>query len=313
MATDLLLYAQFKASKTGKTGLTPTIDVWKVAKADLTITQIVTGGSCTEIGRGLYGYRIAAATPLTHDYLGVIMTSDATVDDQQLPALRFDYGESRATEFAYLDATISSRNATTPPTAAANATAVRSELATELARVDVAVSSVVTAFLDALLAGHTIAGSVAAALAAAGAAGDPMTNPASGYATGSLGELIMHLATYPVIVHRDTTDQYGNVYVTQSCDYYAEDGRALTWTKATWPVLTGATVVLRVNTGTARVDLPCTVTAAQTVQLELSASQVDSLGVGVMAFDLLATLDNGHDVDLYLQQMLTVTSVLAAP
>jgi hypothetical protein len=46
---------------------------------------------------------------------------------------------------AYLDATISSRLAAagyaTPPTASANATAVRSELATELSRIDVAVSS----------------------------------------------------------------------------------------------------------------------------------------------------------------------------
>jgi hypothetical protein len=40
-----------------------------------------------------------------------------------------------------LDVAVSTRNATTPPTAAANATAVRSELATELARIDAAVSS----------------------------------------------------------------------------------------------------------------------------------------------------------------------------
>lgn len=42
---------------------------------------------------------------------------------------------------ANLDATVSSRNATTPPTPAANAAQVRTELTTELGRIDVAVSS----------------------------------------------------------------------------------------------------------------------------------------------------------------------------
>ena len=56
--------------------------------------------------------------------------------------------DTNSTKLANLDATVSSRLATsgytaptTPPTAAANATAVRTELATELARVDVATST----------------------------------------------------------------------------------------------------------------------------------------------------------------------------
>jgi len=56
--------------------------------------------------------------------------------------------DSNSSKLANLDATVSSRLATsgytaptTPPTAAANATAVRAELATELARVDAAVST----------------------------------------------------------------------------------------------------------------------------------------------------------------------------
>jgi hypothetical protein len=55
--------------------------------------------------------------------------------------LAADYTPTRAAKLDNLDATVSSRNATTPPTAAANASAVRTELTTELGRIDAAISS----------------------------------------------------------------------------------------------------------------------------------------------------------------------------
>ncbi len=75
-----------------------------------------------------------------------------------------------------LDATVSSRNSTTPPTSAAIASQVRTELTTELGRIDAAISSrnattpptaeaIADAVCDEALSGHTIAGSLAKKIA----------------------------------------------------------------------------------------------------------------------------------------------------
>ena len=280
MATDLLLYAQFKASKTGKTGLSPTIDVWKVAKADLTITQIVTGGACTEIGRGLYGYRIASATPLTHDYLGVVMTADATVDDQQIPALRFDYGESRVTEFGYLDVAVSSRLAsasytapTTPPTTGAIADAVWDEASAD----------------------HVATGSMGKLLSTAGAASDPLLNIAGTYASDTMGGKIQLIGTNTTVVNSPIVN--ADIGVIYGDDYYNADGRAVPLTSTQWVIadITPYTGMVRVSTPSGVVALPVVITAATHAYLQLTATQIASLGVGFHTYDFEVTkISDGH-------------------
>jgi hypothetical protein len=172
MTTALLFYGHFVASKVGKTGLTPTVDIDKIEKATGTVTAVVTGGSASEGRRGYYLYRLANATPVTHDYVAIFITADSSVDQQQVAATRVDFTEARAAELAYLDAAISSRNATppldatatqaaaaaalaaydpatgaevaalpVPPSASDVADAVRLELAVEMARIDAVVSS----------------------------------------------------------------------------------------------------------------------------------------------------------------------------
>jgi len=75
-------YAFFVASKVGKTGLTVTIDVYR------NDTEIVTAGSATEVGDGLYKYVLASGSVNAEgEYVAVFKTADTTVDQQHIPAL----------------------------------------------------------------------------------------------------------------------------------------------------------------------------------------------------------------------------------
>jgi hypothetical protein len=274
MATDLLLYAQFKASKVGKTGLSPTIDIWKITKADSTVTSVVTGGATFAIGRGLYGYRIAAATPLTHDYIGVLITADATVDDQEIPALRFDYGESRATEFALIDVATSTRLAAasyvappTPPTVGAIADAVWDEAS----------------------AGHVATGSTGKLLTTAGAATDPLLNIAGSYASDTMGGKIQLIGTNTTVVNSPIVN--ADISVIYGDDYYIADGRAVPLTSTQWVIadITPYTGVVKVTTPTAVLSFPVTISAAQQAYLPLTAVQIATIGVGYHTYDFEVT------------------------
>lgn len=118
MTIPLPLYAYFEDStnKDGETGLTVTVDVWRVTKSSSVTSEIVTDGSATELGDGLYFYSVANADPLTYDYLGVFKTASTAVTSKHAPAIRLDYNEGRATEFGYLTSS--------PLTAAQTAAAV---------------------------------------------------------------------------------------------------------------------------------------------------------------------------------------------
>ena len=138
--------AFYTASKTGKTGLTVTIDIY-----DPSGSQIVTGGSATAIGGGLYSYTLSTNNSAEGEYAAIFKTTDATVDSQHIPSL-WVLGRAGVEN---LDATVSSRlapsgtlatvttltNAPTVPTASAIASQVRTELSVELGRVDQNISS----------------------------------------------------------------------------------------------------------------------------------------------------------------------------
>ena len=95
MTTDILLYAFFEDSSNsdGETGLTPTIDVRRIVKADLTSSLVVNNQAMTEIGGGLYGYRMAAGDLQLYDYLGVAKTVSGAVVSKHVPAIRWDAAE----------------------------------------------------------------------------------------------------------------------------------------------------------------------------------------------------------------------------
>jgi hypothetical protein len=93
----------FSASKQGRTGLTVTVDVYSPAGS-----QIVTGGSASAIGGGLYSYVLSSSLVTAEgEYLAVFKTSDTTVDQQHLPSL---WVVGRA-GIEHLDAAVGSRAA----------------------------------------------------------------------------------------------------------------------------------------------------------------------------------------------------------
>ena len=118
---DYKFYAFFTASKTGKTGLTVTVDVRNSAG-----TLVVTDGSASAIGGGLYGYTHTSAT--ADDYTAVFKTADSTVDAQHVPSLV-------PVQLPRIDAAVSSR---------ADATDYTTTRAAKLDNLDIAISTRMT-------------------------------------------------------------------------------------------------------------------------------------------------------------------------
>lgn len=82
VSNAITFLAFYTASGEGKTGLTVTIDVYRGT------TEVVTAGSATEIGDGLYYYTLASGSVTTEAlYTAVFKTTDVTVDQKHLPAL----------------------------------------------------------------------------------------------------------------------------------------------------------------------------------------------------------------------------------
>jgi hypothetical protein len=173
VSTSVKFLAFFTASKTGKTGLTVTVDIYNPSG-----TQIVTDGSATALGGGLYSYTLSSDNSTEGEYAAIFKTTDSTVDAQHIPSLwvlgragvenldaatssrlpssSYDAApsvsdirsemDSNSTKLANLDATISSRSTLTTgdlpsvPSAASVASAVRTELS-EISNLDASVSS----------------------------------------------------------------------------------------------------------------------------------------------------------------------------
>jgi len=170
VSTSVKFLAFFTASKQGKTGLTVTVDIYAPDG-----TQIVTAGSATALGGGLYSYTLSTNNSAEGEYAAIFKTTDATVDAQHIPSLwvlgragvenldaatstrlpsssytapansdisaikaKTDALPSDPADQSLVEAAIAG---VTAPSAATVASAVRTELATELARVDVATST----------------------------------------------------------------------------------------------------------------------------------------------------------------------------
>lgn len=103
-------------------------------------------------------------------------------------------------------------------------------------------------------------------------------------------------------------DADGDAAIDQGYDYYAVDGRGLSWTDetpATWPDLSGATAEFVCGS----LEVTCTITnptGPATIAVDLSSTQTSSLAGGVHPFKIEVTLANGHLI-LQIRGELTVT------
>ena len=137
VSNPVTFYAMYVASKVGKTGLTVTVDVYRV-NTSATATQVVTGASATEVGGGLYLYQLASGTVTVEgEYVAVFKTSDTTVDVRHIPAI---WAVQKA-GVEYLDAAVSTRLPTSSYTAPSSITSLQADVTTILGRVDVATST----------------------------------------------------------------------------------------------------------------------------------------------------------------------------
>lgn len=137
VSNPVTFYAMYVASKVGKTGLTVTVDVYRV-NTSATATQVVTGASATEVGDGLYLYQLTSGTVTVEgEYVALFKTADTTVDVRHIPAI---WAVQKA-GIESLDATVSSRLPTSSYTAPSSITSLQADVTTILGRVDVAVST----------------------------------------------------------------------------------------------------------------------------------------------------------------------------
>ena len=136
-ANALTFYAFYVATKQGVTGLTVTVDVWRI-NTSASPTQVVTAGSATAVGGGLYLYQLASASVTVEgEYVAIFKTASTTPDQQEIPAI---WVVSKAgTE--YLDASVASRLPTASYTAPSSVTSLQADVTTILGRTDVATST----------------------------------------------------------------------------------------------------------------------------------------------------------------------------
>ena len=82
--------AHYTEDGVDKTGLTVTVNVYRLAKADMTKSDLVTDGACSEIADGAYRYLLASGSNNADGvYLAIFYTATDTVDQQNIPAAWF--------------------------------------------------------------------------------------------------------------------------------------------------------------------------------------------------------------------------------
>ena len=101
-----------------------------------------------------------------------------------------------------------------------------------------------------------------------------------------------------------------SITVVRGDDYLNTDGRALTFTGATWPTLTAGTVALIVDTSGTPTSYSGVITAATSCYVELTTAQTTALSARrTYDYDLQATLSNGSIVTLVQGTLLVVEDI----
>ena len=146
----LAFYGFYTSGKVGRTGLSPTVDVYRIGTNGASV-QVVTAGASTEIGTsGLYRYGLSSAlNTVEGEYLAMFRTSDTAVDARDIAAV-WAVGKAGLED---LDAAISTRatpvdvgNAVTTAVGTAVLTAVQTALA---AGITASIGGIVTAAVTA--------------------------------------------------------------------------------------------------------------------------------------------------------------------
>ena len=312
----------------------PTVDIDRLDIAAGTLTQVVTGGALTAgnlTGEYLYVY----TSPGTGNYAFIARarTTDTSVQAKTV----WSWGETGRTWVGRVDEAVSAAKTLTSAYDAAKTAAtqasvnalptaagVRAEMdanSTKLANLDAAVTSrlagasysappsaasVADAVWDEATADHAATGTTGKALANAGSAADPLTNTVPGtYASGTAGAALGRIGSGQITTTSPVATS-GDVTIVRGDDYNSADGRALDWTdvSAAWPDLTGASVLVTVQTtGSAQWTKAGSVVtptgSGKKVRVEPTAADTATFAGGASyPFDVQATLSSGRKVTL---------------
>lgn len=300
MTQPIVLYAGFDKGTDPVTGLTVTVNVYRITRSSGASSQIVTAGSATALGDGVYLYAIGSADLQTYDYLAAFKTT-GDVDKKTVWAVYPALANAYATELARLDATVSSRNAVAP----LDSTATQAAAAAALAAYDAATgadvagisiptaATIADAVWDETNADHTTIGSTGAALTAAGGAGDPWSvSTGTAYASDTFGGHVKSITPGAVTIVSPVATDGTSITLIRGDDYLNADNRALTFSGDSWPTLTGGSVALIADINGTPTSYAGTITGAGECYVELTDTQTAAMTPGTYSYDLQATLDN---------------------
>lgn len=110
-AGDIPVRGFFVASGLGATGHTVTINVWRLRSGSY--SEVVTAGSATEIGDGLYGYTIGTASVQAGDEFGYVFKTSGTADQKNVAGEVRVESNFTTTISGRIDAAVSSRSTLT--------------------------------------------------------------------------------------------------------------------------------------------------------------------------------------------------------
>lgn len=274
---DLPIVAHYTNDGEGVTGLTVTVDVHRLRSGSW--SEVVTAGSATEVGDGLYAYTIDDAAVAAGDVFAYVFKTAGTVDQEHLAGISHVEANYTATVAGRVDAAISTRATQVDvPSAAAVAAQVAADLEAahgagswQTAAAGPSAAAIADAVWDEALSGHTTAGSAGAALSAAEA-------PTADEVAAAVATVLRRAE----LIVRTPVLQASLIEIIRGDDYSATDGRALEWELTDAADLTGATVVFGIEVdgtdvtlGTGSVLTPGE--ATQTLRVELTAAETTDL------------------------------------
>lgn len=167
-------------------------------------------------------------------------------------------------------------------------------------------ASIADAVWDEVLSGHLTAGSTGYALNAAGSAGDPWSTSLPGSYTGTTAGFIigtMRAATFAVQFPIISDDNSFEMVIGD--DYYAADGRNLSFSIGATPSLSGATVRFKIQlteddagytTSNTYTSTTGTVSGSSTqvMSFDVPGTTTDDMSEGWHDYEVEATLSSGH-------------------
>ena len=220
MTQPALFYQCFTHNKNPITAGTVTVNIYKVNKNTGTFSQIITNQTATEIGSGIYFYRIQEADDITDfDFISVFHVAQ-NADEH--------------TKYSFINQ---------------NNTSISSSV------------------WEALISNYT--------------------QPQAGYFLQRLANNQVSLLQYYDPQEKTITVVYGD-------DYLSSNGRAISITSNY--VLTGNTVNLIVKNDSQVYTIACNVVSASLLNIELTSTQINNIGIGNWDFDLEITTASNKKV-----------------